>query len=71
MVELAITDLVYHKQINNLSNIRINEMNVAIQKICETASLPFIKLRTSDELKYVPKLSDFLNTFKYTLSILN
>lgn len=46
-------------------------MNVAIQKICETASLPFIKLRTSDELKYVPKLSDFLNTFKYTLSILN
>jgi hypothetical protein len=39
-------------------------MNAAIQKICETASQPFIKLRTSDEIKFVPKLSDFLNTFK-------
>lgn len=40
-------------------------MNYAIQKICEVASLPFFKLRTSDELRFVPKLSDFLNSFKY------
>jgi hypothetical protein len=40
---------------------RITEMNFAIQKVSEVASVPFIKLRTSDELKFVPLLSDFLN----------
>jgi hypothetical protein len=28
----------------------------AILKICEVGSMPYIKLRTSDELKYVPKI---------------
>jgi len=39
-------------------------MHPAVEKICETASKPFVKLRTSDQLKFVPKLSDFLDSFK-------
>ena len=40
-------------------------MNTAIEKICETASVPFVKLRTSDQLKFVPKLSVFLDSLRY------
>ncbi|CAD8169691.1 unnamed protein product [Paramecium pentaurelia] len=52
-------------EILRLSIAENNElMQPAIQKICETASVPFIKLRTSDQLKFVPKLSEFLDTLK-------
>ena len=44
-------------------------MNIAIEKICETASVPFVKLRTSDQLKFVPKLSVFLDSLRYQFII--
>lgn len=64
LVDLAIKDLIVNKYHIGITLFRIIEMTTAIQKICEVASMPFIRLKTSDELKYVPKLSDFLNTFK-------
>ena len=40
------------------------EMANAIVKIQEVAGLPFKMNKTSDQLKYVPLLPEFLNSFK-------
>lgn len=47
MVEYAIRDL----------KAGVMEMTAAIQKLCETSSIPFKKVKASDELKYVPIMS--------------
>lgn len=54
MVNYAIQDL----------NAGILEMNQSLKFICECAALPFKKIRASDELEYVPLLSQFLTSFK-------
>lgn len=40
------------------------EMTAAIQKLCETSSLPFKKTKASDELKFVPILPKYINSFR-------
>ena len=54
MVNFAINDL----------NEGVQEMNQSLKSICECASFPFKKIRASDELEYVPLLSQFLSSFK-------
>jgi hypothetical protein len=46
MVEYAIRDL----------RAGVIEMTSALQKLCETSSVPFKKTKASDELRYVPIL---------------
>ena len=54
MVNYAIKDL----------NEGVQEMNQSLKCICECAAFPFKKIRASDELEYVPLLSQFLSSFK-------
>lgn len=51
MAQYAINDL----------QMGVMEMNEALEAILKTASIPFIKTKTSDELEFVPLLKDFLN----------
>jgi hypothetical protein len=55
MVNYAVRDLI---------DVGVVEMNNALRAICECASAPFKKNRTSDELEFVPVLPVFLNCFK-------
>ncbi len=54
MVNYAVKDL----------NDGVQEMNQSLKHICECAAFPFKKIRASDELEYVPLLSQFLSSFK-------
>ena len=42
----------------------VKEMNNSLIAICECASYPFKKNKASNEIKFVPKLPEFLNCFK-------
>ena len=64
----------YYKELQNLIkmvnysvqdlNTGVIEMNQALRYICESASYPFKKNRASDELEFVPLLSEFLSSLK-------
>jgi hypothetical protein len=40
------------------------EMRNALKRICEVASLPFNKVKASDEYSHSKDLPNFLNSFK-------